>query len=86
MKRHDLLQPLVGYLLNQTEEKQFVTEKFRPSLFNSEEQEYHWTVPEEIVKFLEDKDGDPISLIDLFLLLKDNFTGMTEKELKTIFK
>ena len=72
-----------GYLLNITEEKPFVVEKFRPSLFNSEEQEYHWVVPEEIVKFLEDKEGDPISLIDLFLLLKDNFSGISEKELKT---
>jgi len=72
-----------GYLLEQTEESQFVKEKFRPSLLNSEEQEYHWVVPEEIVSFLEDKNGDPMSLIDLFLLLKDNFAGMPEKELKT---
>ena len=72
-----------GYLLEQTEESPFVKEKFRPSLLNSEEQEYHWIVPEEIVSFLEDKNGDPISLIDLFLLLKDNFTGIPEKELKT---
>jgi hypothetical protein len=72
-----------GYLLEKTEESQFVKEKFRPSLLNSEEQEYHWVVPEEIVSFLEDKNGDPMSLIDLFLLLKDNFAGMPEKELKT---
>jgi hypothetical protein len=72
-----------GYLLEQTEESPFVKEKFRPSLLNSEEQEYHWIVPEEVVSFLEDKNGDPISLIDLFLLLKDNFTGIPEKELKT---
>ena len=72
-----------GYLLEQTDESPFVKEKFRPSLLNSEEQEYHWIVPEEVVSFLEDKNGDPISLIDLFLLLKDNFTGIPEKELKT---
>ncbi len=72
-----------GYLLEQTDESPFVKEKFRPSLLNSEEQEYHWIVPEEIVSFLEDKNGDPISLIDLFLLLKDNFTGIPEKDLKT---
>ena len=60
-----------------------VKEKFRPSLFNSEEQEYQWIVPEEIVKFLEEKDGEPMSLIDLFLTLKDNFAGMSEKDLKT---
>jgi len=72
-----------GYDIKLTEEKVFVAEKFRPSLFDSEEQEYHWTVPEEIVRFLKDKDGEPISLIDLFLLLKDNFSGMEEKDLKT---
>jgi hypothetical protein len=72
-----------GYALDQTDMESFVKEKFRPSLFNSEEQEYTWIVPEEIVKFLEEKDGEPMSLIDLFLSLKDNFTGMSEKELKT---
>jgi hypothetical protein len=51
---------------------------------NSEEQEYKWVVPEEVVDFLKDKDGEPISLIDLFLLLKDHFSGIEEKELKSI--
>ena len=72
-----------GYLLEKTDVNAFVSEKFRPSLLNSEEQEYTWVVPEEIVSFLEDKNGDPISLIDLFLLLKDNFGGIAEKDLKT---
>ena len=72
-----------GYELNATDTEMFVKEKFRPSLLDSEEQEYHWTVPEEIVDFLKDKDGDPISLIDLFLLLRDNFSGLDEKDLKT---
>jgi hypothetical protein len=63
--------------------EQFVKEKFRPNLFNSEEQEYHWIIPVEVVEFLKDKDGDPISLIDLFLLLKDNFSGISDKDLKT---
>ena len=72
-----------GYLLEKTDATAFVSEKFRPSLLNSDEQEYTWVVPEEIVAFLEDKNGDPISLIDLFLLLKDNFAGMAEKDLKT---
>ena len=61
-----------------------MAEKYRPSLLNSEEQEYKWVVPEEVVEFLKDKDGEPISLIDLFLLLKDHFSGMEEKELKSI--
>ena len=61
----------------------YVKEKFRPSLYDSEEQEQRWLVPEEIVDFLKDKDGEPISLIDLFLLLRDNFSGFEEKDIKT---
>ena len=71
-----------GYSLHRVDTKAFVAEKFRPSLYNSEEQEYKWVVPEEIVVFLKDKDGDPMSLIDLYLILKDNFTGMKEQEIK----
>ena len=71
-----------GYELNNTDIPQFVGEKFRPSLYNSEEQEWRWVVPEEIVDFLKDKQGDPTTLIDLFLLLRDTFSGMIEKDLK----
>jgi len=39
-------------------------------------------VPVEIVDFLKDREGEPISLIDLFLLLKDHFSGIKEKEIK----
>ena len=72
-----------GYEMLETDKEVFVKEKFRPSLYNSEEQEVRWVVPEEIVEFLKDKDGEPISLIDLFLLLKDNFGGLKDKDLKT---
>jgi len=72
-----------GYEMLGTDKEVFVKEKFRPSLYNSEEQEVRWVVPEEIVEFLKDKDGEPISLIDLFLLLKDNFGGLKDKDLKT---
>ncbi len=71
-----------GYNLITTEMPPFVDEKFRPSLYNSEEQEWRWVVPEEIVDFLKDKEGDPTTLIDLFLLLRDTFSGMKEKDLK----
>jgi len=71
-----------GYSIEETEESVFVKEKFRPSLFNSDEQEVRWVVPEEIVNFLQDKDGDPMSLIDLFILLKDRFGGISEKDVK----
>jgi len=71
-----------GYLLNSTEKESFVTEKFRPSLTNSEEQAYTWVVPEEIVEYLKDKNGDPMTMIDLYLIMKDQFPAIPEKELK----
>jgi len=71
-----------GYILNPTEDQPFVAEKFRPSLTNSEEQSYKWTVPEEIVEYLKDKDGEPMTMIDLFLIMEDQFPAISEKELK----
>ena len=71
-----------GYLLNPTENEAFVAEKFRPSLTGSEEQSYRWIVPEEIVEFLKERNGDPMTMIDLFLLLKSQFPAIPEKELK----
>ena len=71
-----------GYSINPTEVDMFVAEKFRPSLTNSEEQSYTWIVPEEIVEFLKDKNGDPMTMIDLYILLKDRFPAIAEKELK----
>tara|TARA_R100000458_G_C8220763_1_gene205203 strand:+ start:171 stop:842 length:672 start_codon:yes stop_codon:yes gene_type:complete len=71
-----------GYLLSPTEEEPFVAEKFRPSLTNSEEQSYTWVVPEEIVEYLKDKNGDPITMIDLYLLMKEQFPAISDKELK----
>jgi hypothetical protein len=71
-----------GYNLSITEINPFVEEKFRPSLESSEEQSYTWVVPEEIVEFLKDKDGDPMTMIDLFLILKESFPAIKEKELK----
>jgi hypothetical protein len=71
-----------GYLLEPTEDEPFVAEKFRPSLTNSDEQSYTWIVPEEIVEFLKDKNGDPMTMIDLYLIMKDQFPAIEEKELK----
>ena len=59
-----------------------MVEKFRPSLTSSEEQSYTWIVPEEIVEYLKDKNGEPITMIDLYLLLKEQFPAIPEKELK----
>ena len=71
-----------GYQINPTEIEAFVAEKFRPSLTNSDEQSFKWSVPEEIVDFLKDKNGDPITMIDLFLIMKEQFPAIPEKELK----
>jgi hypothetical protein len=71
-----------GYELTKIDKEPFVAEKFRPSLYDSEEQEWKWIVPEEIRDFLKDRDGEPITLIDLFLLLKDQFSGLDEKDIK----
>jgi len=71
-----------GYQLEPTKDEMFVAEKFRPSLTNSEEQSYTWAVPEEIVEFLKDKDGQPITMIDLFLIMKEQFPAIPDKELK----
>ena len=60
----------------------FVTEKFRPSLTDSDEQAYTWTVPEEIVEYLKDKNGDPMNMVDLFLIMKEQFPAIPEKDLK----
>jgi hypothetical protein len=71
-----------GYITKQTEIDMFVEEKFRPSLTNSEEQKYRWVIPEEIADFLADKDGQPMTMIDLFLVLKERFPAIEEKDLK----
>jgi len=71
-----------GYILDPTEKEPFVAEKFRPSLTNSEEQSYTWLVPEEIVEYLKDKDGEPMTMIDLYLLMKDQFPALPDKDLK----
>ncbi len=71
-----------GYIIENTDIEIFVAEKFRPSLNESEEQSYTWLVPEEIVEYLKDKDGQPMNMIDLFLILKERFPAIEEKELK----
>jgi len=71
-----------GYLLELIEDEPFVAEKFRPSLTDSDEQAYTWTVPEEIVEYLKDKNGDPMNMVDLFLIMKEQFPAISEKDLK----
>ena len=71
-----------GYIIEPTETEAFVAEKFRPSLTNSAEQSHVRIEPEEVVEYLKDKNGEPMSMIDLFLLLKNQFPAIPEKELK----
>ena len=71
-----------GYEITPTEMDMFVKEKYRPSLTNSEEQSVVWLVPEEIVQSLSDMNGEPMTMIDLYLLLKDEFATYNEKDLK----
>ena len=77
-----LFSTIIDNGVNPTDIDAFVSEKFRPSLTNSEEQSYKWNVPEEIVEYLKDKDGEPITMIDLFLILKEQFPAIPQKELK----
>ena len=71
-----------GYSLSKTDMEKFVKEKYRPSLTNSEEQAVIWLVPEEIVEQLKPLDNTPITMIDLYLKMKEDFPKYDDKELK----
>jgi hypothetical protein len=71
-----------GYEVNPTDMDMFVKEKYRPSLTNSEEQSVVWLVPEEIVQSLSDRNGEPMTMIDLYLQLKDEFATYSDKDIK----
>lgn len=71
-----------GYAITPTELDAYVEEKFRPSLSSSDEQAYTWIVPEEIAEYLRDKDGEPMTMIDLYLILKEQFPSIEDKDLK----
>ena len=66
-----------GYSIKQSDEDMFVKEVFRPSPLNAFQnivRDFRWVVPEELVIKLTDLDGHPISLIDLFLKIKEMST------------
>ena len=71
-----------GYEVNPTEMGMFVKEKYRPSLTDSEEQSVVWLVPEEIVESLRKQEGQPMTMIDLYLQLKDEFATYSDKDIK----
>jgi hypothetical protein len=63
-----------GYDIKRSDEEMFVKEVFRPSPLNAFQnivRDFRWVVPEELVVKLVDLDGHPISLIDLFLKIKE---------------
>ena len=63
-----------GYEIKRSDEEMFVKEVFRPSPLNAFQnivRDFRWVVPEELVVKLVDLDGHPISLIDLFLKIKE---------------
>tara|TARA_Y100001963_G_scaffold31914_1_gene44024 strand:+ start:3255 stop:3938 length:684 start_codon:yes stop_codon:yes gene_type:complete len=63
-----------GYDIKPSDEEMFVKEVFRPSPLNAFQnivRDFRWVVPEELVIKLVDLDGHPISLIDLFLKIKE---------------
>jgi len=63
-----------GYDIKRSDEEMFVKEVFRPSPLNAFQnivRDFRWVVPEELVIKLVDLDGHPISLIDLFLKIKE---------------
>ena len=66
-----------GYSIKQSDEDMFVKEVFRPSPLNAFQnivRDFRWVVPEELVVKFTDLDGHPISLIDLFLKIKEMST------------
>ena len=63
-----------GYIIEPTETEAFVAEKFRPSLTNSEEQSHVWVVPEEVVEYLKDKNGEPMCNGDEYMSSKPQYT------------
>jgi len=73
-----------GYSIKKSSEDMFVKEVFRPSPLNAFQnivRDFRWVVPEELVIKLVDLDGHPISLIDLFLKIKE-ISNVDDKEAK----
>tara|TARA_R110000824_G_scaffold234298_2_gene422844 strand:- start:276 stop:587 length:312 start_codon:yes stop_codon:yes gene_type:complete len=74
-----------GYDIVQSDEEMFVKEIFRPSPLDAYQnivKDFKWIVPEELVMKLLDYDQKPMSLIDLFLLIKEIYPVIKDKEAK----
>ncbi len=71
-----------GYALVKTNTPQFVAEVFRPSLdsqFQNQVMNFRWEVPEEVIRKLTELDGQPFTLIDFFLAIKEKLPNLTDK-------
>ena len=63
----------------------YVKEIFRPSPLDAYQnivKDFKWVVPEELVIKLVDYDQKPMSLIDLFLLIKETYPIINDKDAK----
>ena len=68
-----------------SDEEMFVKEIFRPSPLDAYQnivKDFKWIVPEELVMKLLEYDQKPMSLIDLFLLIKEIYPIIKDKEAK----
>ena len=74
-----------GYDIIESDEEMFVKEVFRPSPLDAYQnmvKDFKWVVPEELVMKLIDYDQKPMSLIDLFLLIKEIYPIIEDKDAK----
>ena len=72
----------MGYALEQTETDVLVAEVFRPSLdstFQNKVKNFKWLVPEEVVRHLAELEGQPFTLIDFFLAIKNKMPKLKDK-------
>ena len=74
-----------GYDIVESDEEMYVKEIFRPSPLDAYQnivKDFKWVVPEELVIKLVDYDQKPMSLIDLFLLIKETYPIINDKDAK----
>ena len=74
-----------GYDVIESDEEMFVKEIFRPSPLDAYQnmvKDFKWVVPEELVMKLVEYDQKPMSLIDLFLLVKEKYPTIEDKDAK----
>lgn len=74
-----------GYDIIPTAGEMYVKEIFRPSPLDAYQnivRDFKWVVPEQLVLKLVKYDEKPMSLIDLFLLIKETYPSIKDKDAK----